>query len=38
MEEFKGSCCSRQNHYMTCKKAQITTVLEEILLMTFITI
>ena len=18
-EEFRGSCCSRENHYMTCK-------------------
>ena len=32
-EEFRGSCCSKQNHYMTCKNKHIsTTVLEEILL------
>ena len=32
-EEFRGSCCSRQNHYMTCKnKHRSTTLLEEILL------
>ena len=32
-EEFRGSCCSRQNHYMTCKnKHKSTTVFEEILL------
>ena len=32
-EEFRGRCCSRQNHYMTCKnKHRSSTVLEEILL------
>ena len=32
-EEFRGCCCSRQNHYMTFKnKHRSTTVLEEIFL------
>ena len=32
-EEFRHSCCSRQNHYMTCKrKHRPITVLENILL------
>ena len=32
-EKIRSSCCSRQNHYMTCKNKHIsTTVLEEILL------
>ena len=31
-EEFRGSCCSRQNHYMTCEnKHRGTALLEEIL-------
>ena len=30
-KEFRGICCSRQNHYMTCKnKHRLVTVLEEI--------
>ena len=30
-EEYRGSCCSRQNYYMTCKNQhRSTTVLEEI--------
>ena len=32
-EEFRGSCCSNQNHYITCKnKHRSKTVLEETLL------
>ena len=32
-EEFRGRCCSRQNHYMTCKnKHRSSAVLEQILL------
>ena len=27
-EEFRGSCCSRQNHYMTCKKRSTTVQLD----------
>ena len=30
-EEFRGSCCSRQSHYMTCKNRS-TTVHEQLLL------
>ena len=32
-KKIRGSCCSRQNHYMTCRnKHRSTPVLEKILL------